>query len=55
MRPINTYKKCLCCGAKYSVSEKNENCKCGGYLYTVNIVYQKKGNDDYARDTSKTE
>lgn len=42
MKPINAYKKCLCCGAKYSVSEKNENCKCGGYLYIISSVYQKK-------------
>lgn len=54
MRPINTCKKCLCCGMKYNAEAKREKCLCGGHLYIVNTVYQEKGNKDYARDTSKT-
>lgn len=42
MKPINTYKKCLCCGKKYSAMDKRENCECGSYLYVVNTVYQEK-------------
>lgn len=42
MLPINTYKKCLCCGNTCSMDDQKQTCECGGYLYIVNQYYQEK-------------
>ena len=30
MKPINTYKKCLCCGSKHQATAERKKCLCGG-------------------------
>lgn len=42
MKPINTYKKCLCCGSKYQATAERKKCLCGGHLYLIGTVYQPK-------------
>lgn len=42
MKPINVYKKCLCCGNKYPIDAKREKCLCDGHLYVVSEYYQEK-------------
>lgn len=42
MKPVNTYKKCLCCGMKYDIRKQGNKCICGGHLYIVGTIYQEK-------------
>ena len=42
MKSVNIYKKCLCCGMKYDIRKQGTKCICGGHLYTVGTVFQKK-------------
>ena len=42
MKPINTYKKCLCCGSKHQATAERKKCLCGGHLYLIGTVYQPK-------------
>ena len=52
MKPVNTYKKCLCCGMKYDIRKQGNKCICGGHLYTVGTIYQEpmKGATDERKD-----
>ena len=45
IKPINTYKKCLCCGRKYQATAEREKCLCGGHLYLIGTVYQLIGKE----------